>query len=131
MWKDYVPNVKYLKVWKCLANVVIPKPKKMKLGPRTVDCMLIGYAQNSATFKSLILREDSNFDANTIIESKNTEFFENIFLMKSTFQRSLHYVDTCVDPPENSEIELRRSKSENKATSIGDDFHIFLVENDP
>ena len=71
LWKRYVPNIEYLKVWGCLVNVLIPKPKKRKLGLRTVDCMLIRYAQNNAAFRFLILRSDSNFDANTIIESKN------------------------------------------------------------
>ena len=56
-----------------------------KLGPRIVDCMFIRYAQSSATFRFLILRGDSNFDANAIIESNNAKFFENIFPMESTF----------------------------------------------
>lgn len=42
--------------------------------------MFIGNAQNSATYKFLVLKDQNNvFDLNTIIKSKNTEFFESIF----------------------------------------------------
>ena len=103
LWKDHVPNLKYFKVWGCLAKILIPKPKKRKLGPKTVDCMFIGYAHNSAAYRFLVLKNNSNlFDANTIIESKNAYFFENIFLMKIDID-----IDTCINPPESSNIELR------------------------
>ena len=41
------------------------------------------------------------------------------------------HIDTCVNPPESSNIELRRSKRVRKATNFGNEFHVFLVENDP
>ena len=67
LWKGHVPNLKYFKVWGCLAKVIIPEPKKRKLGPKTIDCMFIGYAHNSATYRFLVLKNNSNlFDANTI-----------------------------------------------------------------
>ena len=28
LWKDYAPNIAYLKVWGCLAKVLFPEPKK-------------------------------------------------------------------------------------------------------
>ena len=85
LWKGHVPNLKYFKVWRCLAKVLIPEPKKRKLGPKTVDCMFIGYAHNSAAYRFLVLKNNCNlFDVNTIIESKNAYFFENIFPMKLT-----------------------------------------------
>ena len=30
LWKDYQPNLKYLRVWGCLAKVMLPNPKKRK-----------------------------------------------------------------------------------------------------
>ena len=51
--------------------------------------------------------------------------------MKSTFQRLLPHVDTHVDSSKSSEIELKKSKRKRKATSFGDDFHFFRIENDP
>ena len=43
-WKGRMPNLNYLKVWGCLTKVAVPKPKKVKVGPKTVDCVFIGYA---------------------------------------------------------------------------------------
>ena len=28
LWKGYAPNIAYLKVWGCLAKVLLPEPKK-------------------------------------------------------------------------------------------------------
>ena len=45
--------------------------------------MFIGYAKYSAAYKNLITNsENSLADVNTIIETKNADFFENIFPMK-------------------------------------------------
>src|ERR1044072_4190668 len=48
LWKGYQPNLNYLKVWGCLAKVMLPDPKKRKIGSKTSDCMFIGYAYHSA-----------------------------------------------------------------------------------
>ena len=83
LWKGYAPNIAYLKVWRCLANVLLPEPKKRKLGPKTFDALFIFYAKNRATYRFLVTKsENSLIDVNTIIETKNANFFENIFLMK-------------------------------------------------
>ena len=31
LWKGQAPTLKYLKVWGCLAKVMLPDPKKMKI----------------------------------------------------------------------------------------------------
>ena len=81
LWKGYAPNIAYLKVWGCLAKALYPKPKKRKLGLKTFDAMFIGYVENSAAYKFLVTKsENSLVDVNTIIETKNADFFENIFL---------------------------------------------------
>ena len=43
-WVGRKPSLAYLRTWGCLAKVNIPIPKKRKLGPKTVDCIFIGYA---------------------------------------------------------------------------------------
>ena len=53
---------------------MLPDPKKRKLGSKTYDCMFIGYASNSATYRFLVLRSDV-LERNSIIETKNAEFF--------------------------------------------------------
>ena len=46
-WKGRKLNLKYFKVWGCLAKVQVPILKRVKIGPKTVDCVFIGYATNS------------------------------------------------------------------------------------
>ena len=50
LWKGRQLSYKYLRMWGCLAKVVVPTPKKVKIGPKTVDCIFIGYAQNSSAY---------------------------------------------------------------------------------
>ena len=37
LWKGRQPSYKYLRMWGCLAKVVVPTPKKVKIGLKTVD----------------------------------------------------------------------------------------------
>ena len=57
LWKG-APNLKYLKVWGCLVKVMLPDPKKRKIGSETSDCMFIGYASNSVAYRFLALKSD-------------------------------------------------------------------------
>ena len=54
LWMGRKPSYKYLRVWGCLAKVVVPPPKVQKLGPKTVDCVFIGYAQWSSAYHFLM-----------------------------------------------------------------------------
>ncbi|KAL0354512.1 UNVERIFIED_CONTAM: Retrovirus-related Pol polyprotein from transposon TNT 1-94 [Sesamum radiatum] len=51
LWKGFAPNLSYLKVWGCLAKVAYPDFRKSNIGPKTFDCVFIGYAQNSAAYR--------------------------------------------------------------------------------
>ena len=73
LWKGHEPNLKYLKVWGCLAKVMLPDPKKRKIGSKTSDCMFIGYASNSAAYRFLVLKSDV-LESNSIIETKMPNF---------------------------------------------------------
>ena len=46
-WKGRKLNMKYFKVWGCLSKIQVPIPKRVKIGPKTVDCVFIGYVTNS------------------------------------------------------------------------------------
>ena len=75
-----MPNLNYLKVWGCLAKIAVPKPKKVKVGPKTVECVFIGYAQNSHAYRFLVHKSEiPDIHVNTIIESRDPSFFENRF----------------------------------------------------
>ena len=70
-WKGRMPNLNYFKVWGCLAKVAVPKPKKVKVGPKTIDCVFIGYAQNSNAYRFLVQKSEiPDIHVNMIIESR-------------------------------------------------------------
>ena len=76
--------------------------------------MFIGYAENSATYRFLVTKsENSLVDVNTIMETKNADFFENIFLMKLNGEQEVQKTsrDKYNEP---SEFEPRRSKRDKK-----------------
>ena len=83
IWKGHAPNLNYLKVWGCLTKVLLPEPKRKKVRPKTFNCMFIGYEHHSASYKFLVTRSNNNvMDVNTIIQTKNAEFFEHVFHWK-------------------------------------------------
>ena len=64
----------------CLAKVNVPIPKKRKLGPKTVDCVFLGYAQRSITYRFLVVKSEvPDVHIDTIMESRDATFFEEYF----------------------------------------------------
>ena len=141
LWKGYAPNLKYLKVWGCFANVMLLDPKKRKIGSKTYYCMFICYDSNNVAYRYLVLKSDV-LECNIIIETKNVEFFEHIFPLSEKISCALKIVDdiensndehvlTTMDDMESSHDELRRSKRQRNFFSFGDDFYTYLIENEP
>jgi hypothetical protein len=64
-----------------LAKVNIPIPKKYKLTPKIVDCIFLGYAQRSVGYRFLVVKSEvPDMHIDTIMESRDAAFFENMFL---------------------------------------------------
>ena len=56
----------------CASEVVWRKPKKRKLGLKTVDCVFLGYAQNSTAYVFFVVKSDSpDVSVYTIMESRD------------------------------------------------------------
>ena len=105
LWRGYQPNLKYLRVWGCQAKVMLPGPRKRKIGFKTSDCMFLGYAEHNAAYRFLILKSDV-IEHNTIVETKNVEFFEHIFPLKVS-----ETLEQSIDNNSDAMCEvLRRSK---------------------
>ncbi|GJR30558.1 retrotransposon protein, putative, ty1-copia subclass [Tanacetum coccineum] len=149
LWMGRKPSYQYLRVWGCLAKVVVPTPKAQKIGPKYVDCIFIGYAKNNSAYR-FIVHESKNPDIqkNTVMESRNASFFEHIFPCLSKETRSSARLDDEVvqdkrqrddndlqderqDQTEEEEVEPRRSKRARNEKSFGPDFVSFMVENEP
>ena len=106
---------------------MLPDPKKRKIGSsKTSDCMFLGYAEHSVAYRFLVLNSDI-IECKIIVETKNVEFFEHIFPLKSsgTFEQPIDSVSDTLSE------DVRRSKRQRKETSFGNDFYTYLVENDP
>jgi hypothetical protein len=79
-WKNKRLTVSYLRTWGCLAKVNVPIAKKLKLKPKTVYCVFLGYTFHSDGYRFLIIKyEVPNMHVGTIMESRDFTFFENIF----------------------------------------------------
>ena len=123
-------------MWGCLAKVAIPDPKKVKIRPKTVDCVFIGYATNSSAYRFLVHKSDiSDIHINTIIKFRNASFFEDIFPCKDVPKMSCNKRthDMAMDHLQNkvSEDEPRYSKRTKVAKLFCPNFLTFLLESEP
>jgi len=128
-------------VWGCLTKVAVPKPKLVKIGPKTIDCIFIGYAINSCAYQFLVYKSYIlDIHVNTIIESRNVIFFENIFPHNMSCEARLQKRsrDTITSETQNEsnielnkEEELKRSKRMRISKSFGPDFVTYLLKNEP
>ena len=143
-WNRRKPNVSFLKTWGCLAEVNLSEPKKRKLGPKTVDCLFLGYAHNSTTYRFLVVKSNTpEQNVNTIMESRDASFFEDIFPMRAagstsqsedrhSHEHSLENYTQLEPNDEKSKDEHlvddapRRSKRQITVKSFGDDFIVYL-----
>ena len=127
-------------MWKCLAKAVVPTPKKAKIGPKTVDCLFVGYAQNSSAYQFLVYKSEIlNIHKNTIMESRNASFFEHIFPSKSDERPSsskrtyetMNKDSRDQNQEQEVEDEPRRNKRIRIEKSFGPNFQTYLLENEP
>jgi hypothetical protein len=55
-WEKKRLTLSYSRTWGCLAKVSVRINKKRKLGPKTVDCVFLGYAFHSVGYRFLVVR---------------------------------------------------------------------------
>jgi hypothetical protein len=121
---------------------------KRKLGPKTVDCVFLGYAHHSIDYRFLVIKSEiPDVHVDTFLESHDVTFFENIFPMKKSYDMSSLPTNVITDispePSENfdhaehtpepihEEIDSespRRSKRPRTVKSFSDDFTIYLMD---
>ena len=113
----------------------VPPPKKVKIEHKTIDCIFIGYAHNNITYRFLV-HESNILDIhkNTIMESRNASFFEDVFPCRSKEESSLskRVLETINgnsrDQPKDGEVGLRRSKRARTEKLYGLDFLTYVLE---
>ena len=53
--------------------MAVPPPKKVRIGPKTIDYIFIGYAHNNAANRFIVHESNiPNIHKNMIMESRNT-----------------------------------------------------------
>ena len=125
-WLNRKPNVSYFRVWGCLAYVRIPDPKRSKLASRAYECVFIGYAIHSKTYRFYDIKN------NVIVESLDVDFFEDKFPFKSKnsggssenkIVNELNFSKR--KEPDTNVPGLRRSVRPKVAKDFGSDFYAF------
>jgi hypothetical protein len=116
-----------------------------------MDCIFLGYAQRSIGYRFLVVKSEvPDMHIDTIMESRDATFFENMFPMKdmhSTARFSSEIIpessasnDYFEQPHENVFEDVHekddnedptRSKRRRTAKSFGDDFIVYLVDDTP
>jgi transposase InsO family protein len=146
-WEKKRPTLSYLRTWGCLAKVNLPITKKRKLGPKTVDCVFLGYAAHSIAYRFLVVKSGvDDMNVGTIFESRDATFFEDIFPMRDMHGMSSWESDPIHETPMESDEESddessdsdeddneapTRSKRQRTAKSFGNDFIVYLVDDTP
>ena len=127
----------------------MPIKKKRKLGPKTVDCVFLGYAIHSMGYRFLIINSSiPEMAVDTIMKSRDATFFENKFPMKNAPSTTGHefiiphehenfipieqiekpYVQ---NPEEDDTIVTRKNKRQRTVKSFGDYYIMYLVNDTP
>jgi hypothetical protein len=130
-----------------LAKVNVPINKKRKLGFKTVDCIFLGYAHHSIAYRFLVVKyEVPDKHVNSLFESHDATFFENIFPTKDSHVISLLPLNETVNTTpksveftEHDEYTLESNHQKiysdaprrSKRQKTGDDFTVYLIDDSP
>jgi transposase InsO family protein len=57
-WIGRRSSLSYLRTWGCLAKVNVPINKKRKFGPKTVDCIFLGFAHHNIAYRFLVVKSE-------------------------------------------------------------------------
>nr|GEX07402.1 zinc finger, CCHC-type [Tanacetum cinerariifolium] len=126
-------------VWGCRAVVRLPYPKLKTLVERGIECISVGYAENFKAFRYHVIEPNDSVLINSIIESKDAIFHENIF--SSVFRLNLkipnrtkvigglvvlkEVTEKVVEQPEP---EFRKSKKSRTTKNFGPEFQLHLIK---
>ena len=79
LWYKKKPNLSYLKVQGYRAIVRVPRQKRKKLDEQGLECIFIGYANQSKAYRFYVIEQNDYILIHSIIESRDAIFDENRF----------------------------------------------------
>ncbi|GJY11896.1 zinc finger, CCHC-type containing protein [Tanacetum coccineum] len=141
LWNRRTPKLDYLRIWGCRAIVRLPESKKRKLRDKGIECIFLGYAQNSKAYRFIVVEPNDLISVNTIIESRDARFDGNRFrtipkaheISKETMSTEIPITtagnndDSFLNP---QQVEPRRSTRQRRQRTFSPDFEMYLVEED-
>ena len=141
LWNQRTPKLDYLRIWGCRAIVRLPESKKRKLGDKGIECIFLGYAQNSKAYRFIVVQPNDLISVNTIIESRDARFDENRFkTIPKAHEISKENVSTEIPITtegnnddsfsDYQQVKPRRSTRQRRQKTFGPDFEMYLVEGD-
>ncbi|GKA33491.1 zinc finger, CCHC-type containing protein [Tanacetum coccineum] len=121
--------------------VRLPESKKRKLGDKGIECIFLGYAQNSKAYRFIVVEPNDLISVNTIIESRDARFDENRFkTIPKAHEISNETVSTEIPITtkgnnddsfsDHQQVKPRRSTRQRRQRTFGPDFEMYLVEGD-
>ncbi|KAJ9556935.1 hypothetical protein OSB04_011549 [Centaurea solstitialis] len=74
LWHKKVPKLSYLRIWGCRAVVRLTDPKINNIGQRGIDCVFIGYPENSKCYRFYVIEPNDYVSVHSVIESRDADF---------------------------------------------------------
>ena len=110
-------------------------PKRTKLGPKTIDCVFIGFANASAAYRFLVYKSKvHDIHVNTILESIDAEFFEDVFPYKESPMSAMYKRtrdEQSTPMVQEQHTEPRKGSRIKKPKNFGPDFISFMTIGEP
>ncbi|GKA72298.1 hypothetical protein Tco_0778514, partial [Tanacetum coccineum] len=111
--------------------VRLPDLKLKTLGERGIERIFVGYAEHSKAFRFYVIKPNNSVEINSIIESRDAIFDENIF---SSVPRPSQIGGLVVPKKVTEEVvqqpepELKKSKRHRTPKDFGPEFQFYLIE---
>ncbi|GJW63455.1 zinc finger, CCHC-type containing protein [Tanacetum coccineum] len=118
-----------------LKDSVIPGARKQYVCERGIECIFVGYAEHSKALRFYVIKPNKSVLINSIIESKDAVFDENIFSSvprpNLRIRNGTEDIGGSVVPEEvvqQPKPELRKSKRNGTPKNFGTEFQLYLIE---
>ena len=122
-----IASLSHIRIWGCIAHVLIPDLSRDKLLSKTKGCVMLGYPQRSRGYRLF------DPESQVILESRNVKFLEDLFEIEGNddFQKEVleeqrdteSIIMKAIDP-----TPLRRSTRISKGHDMSD-YYLYNSEN--
>ncbi|GKA82241.1 zinc finger, CCHC-type containing protein [Tanacetum coccineum] len=141
LWTKRKSNLNYLRVWGYRAVVRLPDLKLKTLGERGIECIFVRYAKHSKAFRFYVIEPNELVSINSINESRDAIFDENIFSsvprpsQRSLINKTKDIGDSVVPEEVTEEVVaqqpkpyLRKGKRTRTPKNFRTEFQLYLIE---